>query len=206
MASGPACTRPTRLLRSRSPSRWDACARLGSLDRGAALTLEGATLDAAQLDAETAGAAATRLARLRREAEAHPDVPSSIFGTLAVAAVMANEPAETVARLAQRALDGGPMLLPEAVDRPPFFYHACVALVFAERYPEALSRYDEAIEDARRLGSLSHVLGLSCYRVLAHLRMGNLTEAEADTRARGARDGTAFTRLQRRAYRQSARC
>jgi tetratricopeptide (TPR) repeat protein len=109
-------------------------------------------------------------------------IPTSVFGPLTVAAVMANEPAETVARLAFRALDGAPKLLPEAVDRQPFFYHACNALAFAERYDDALSRFDEAIADARRLGSLSHVLGLSCYRALPHLRMGNLADAEADAR------------------------
>ena len=87
-----------------------------------------------------------------------------------------------MARLALRALDGAPKLLPEAVDRPPFFYHACNALAFAERYEEARSRFDEALADARRLGSLSHVLGLSCYRGLIHLRIGNLADAEADAR------------------------
>ena len=95
---------------------------------------------------------------------------------------MANEPAETVARLAFRALDGAPKLLPEPVDRPPFFYHACNALALAERYDDALSRYDEAITDARRLGSIPHVLGLSCYRALIHLHLGNLADAEADAR------------------------
>ena len=157
-------------------------ARLGSADRRAALTLEGAALGAAQFDADTADDAAPRIAQLRRLAEEQPDIPSSVFGTLAVAAVMANEPAETVARLALRALEGAPKLLPEAVDRPPFFYHACNALVFAERYDEALPRFDEAIADARRLGSLPHVLGLSCYRALVHLRIGNLADAEADAR------------------------
>jgi hypothetical protein len=78
-------------------------ARIGGADRRAALTLEGAALGAAQFDAETAVDAATRIARLRRLAEEDPDVPPSVFGTLAVAAVMANEPAETVARLALRA-------------------------------------------------------------------------------------------------------
>jgi DNA-binding CsgD family transcriptional regulator len=157
-------------------------ARLGSTDRRAALTLEGAALGAAQLDAATAGEAAKRIARLRRLAEEQPGIPPSVFGMLAFAAANANEPADTVARLALGALDGAPKLLPEAVDRPPFFYHACIALTFAERYEEALRRFDDALADARRLGSLPHVLGLSCYRALAHLRIGNLADAEADAR------------------------
>jgi len=73
-------------------------------------------------------------------------------------------------------------LLPEAVDRPPFFYHSCIALTVAESWHEARSRLDDALADARRLGSLSHVLGLSCYRALLHLRVGNLADAEADAR------------------------
>jgi len=157
-------------------------ARLGAADRRAALMLEGAALGAAQLDTETADDAAQRIARLRRQAEEEPDVPPSVFGVLAVAAVNANEPADVGARLALRALDGAPKLLPEAVDRPPFFYHACNALAFAERYQEALSRFDQALADARWLGSLPHVLALSCYRALLHLRLGNLADAEADAR------------------------
>jgi DNA-binding CsgD family transcriptional regulator len=157
-------------------------ARLSSSDRRAALTLEGAAIGAAQLVAETADEAAPRIAELRRLADEDPDVPSSVFGALATAAVMANEPADTVARLALRALEGAPKLLPEAVDRPPFFYHACIALTFAERHEEVLPRLDEAISDARRLGSLPHVLGLSCYRALVHLRIGHLADAEADAR------------------------
>jgi DNA-binding CsgD family transcriptional regulator len=157
-------------------------ARLGATDRRAALTLEGAALGAAQLDAETADDAAERIARLRRLAEEDPGVPPSVFGMLAFAATMANEPTETAARLALRALEGAPKLLPEAVDRPPFFYHACIALTFAEQYEEALRRFDEALADARRLGSLPHVLGLSCYRAFVHLRVGDLADAEADAR------------------------
>ena len=60
-------------------------ARLASTDRSAALTLEGAALGAAQLDAETAGDAAERIARLRRLAEQDPGVPPSVFGMLAIA-------------------------------------------------------------------------------------------------------------------------
>jgi DNA-binding CsgD family transcriptional regulator len=157
-------------------------ARLGSGDRHAALTLEGAVLSAAVIDAETADEAAPRIAELRRLADEDADVPSSAFSVLAVAAAMANEPADTAVRLALRALEGAPKLLPEAVDRPPFFYQACIALTFAERYEEALPRFDEALADARRLGSLPHVLGLSCFRALPHLRIGNLADAEADAR------------------------
>ena len=54
-------------------------ARLGSTDRPAALTLEGAALGAAQFDAETADDAAQRIANLRRLAEDEPDVPSSVY-------------------------------------------------------------------------------------------------------------------------------
>jgi DNA-binding CsgD family transcriptional regulator len=75
-------------------------ARLGATDRSAALTLEGAALGAAQFDAETAADAAPRIARLRRLAEQEPDVPPSVFGTLAVAAANVNEPADIVAHLA----------------------------------------------------------------------------------------------------------
>ena len=157
-------------------------ARVGVTDRRAALMLEGAALGAAQLDADTADEAAERIIRLRRLAEEQPDIPPSVFGMLAFAAANANEPADAVARLARRALAGAPKLLPEAVDRPPFFYHACIALTFAERYQEALRRFDDALADARRLGSLPHVLGLSCYRALLHLRIGNLADAEADAR------------------------
>src|SRR5262249_61582426 len=64
-----------------------------------------------------------------------------------------------------------------------FSYDACIAVTFAERYQEALRRFDEALADARRLGSLPHVLGLSCYRALLHLHIGNLADAEADARA-----------------------
>ena len=79
-------------------------------------------------DARTTGVAAERIASLRRPAEDQEDIPYSVLGRLAVAAVMANEPAETVARLALGVLEGAPNLLAEAVDRPRFFYHACNAL------------------------------------------------------------------------------
>jgi DNA-binding CsgD family transcriptional regulator len=156
-------------------------ARLTRVDRAAALTLEGASLGAAQLDADTADETATRIAHLRRVAE--DELPPSVLGTLAITASMALEPAETVARLALRALEQAPQLLPEAVGRPASFYYACIALTIAERYDEALPRFDEALADARRLGSLSQVLGLSCYRAVVYLRLGNLADAEADARA-----------------------
>jgi DNA-binding CsgD family transcriptional regulator len=156
--------------------------RLTNVDRRAALVLKGAALTAAQLLADTADEATTLIAELRHHAEKETDVPDSVFAPLAIAAETANEPAETAVRLAWRALKGAPKLLPEAVDRPAFFYHACIALTFGGHYQEALARFDEAIADARRLGSLSHVLGLSCYRAMLHLHIGNLAEAEADAR------------------------
>jgi DNA-binding CsgD family transcriptional regulator len=105
-----------------------------------------------------------------------------VWAVLAVKSASENEQANIGARLALKAFAGAPKLLPEAVDRAPYFYHACGTLMFTERYAEALALYDEALEDARRLGSLPHVLALSCHRGLLHLRVGNLADAEADAR------------------------
>lgn len=154
--------------------------RLSDLDRTAALTLESAALGAAQLDAHTADEAATRIAHLRELDE--EEIPPSVFGTLARTASTANEPAEMVARLALRGLGEAPMLLPQALERSPFFYYACVALIYAGRYDQALPRFNEALADARRLGSLPDVLILSCYRALVQHHLGNLVDAEADAR------------------------
>jgi DNA-binding CsgD family transcriptional regulator len=155
-------------------------ARLSSLDGSAALTLEAAALGVAQLDADTADEVTTRITNLREVDE--KEIPSSVFGTLALSASLAIEPAETVARLALRALEEPPKRMPASLDRPQSFYYACNALTLAERYDEALQRFDEALADARRLGSLPDVLILSCYRGLVHFRLGNLADAEADAR------------------------
>lgn len=154
--------------------------RLSRLDRTAALTLEGAALGAAQLDADTADEAATRIAHLRGLDE--EEIPSSVFGTLAITASMAIGPAGRVARLALRGLGEAPLLLPQVLERPQFFYYACIALIFAGRYDEALPRFDDALADARRLGSMPDVLVLSCYRALVQLHLGNLADAESDAR------------------------
>ena len=191
---------PTRPLRSRSRSRWDACSRSrGATARRWRCSTARAPASAAPTGARRSRSRAPRSARpsstQRPRTMPHrgspvsagwprnsPTFPRACSARWRSRPRTANEPAETVARLALRALEGAPKLLPEAVDRPPFFYHACNALAFAERYEEALSRFDEAMADARRLGSLPHVLGLSCYRALAHLRIGNLADAEADAR------------------------
>jgi DNA-binding CsgD family transcriptional regulator len=155
-------------------------ARLSSLDRTAALTLEGAALGVAQLNADTADEAAARIAHLcALDEEA---IPLGMLGTVALAASLAIEPAEKVARLARRALDEAPERLPDSLERPRALYIACVALTFAECYGEALPRFDEALAEARRLGSLPDVIILSGYRALVHLRIGNLADAEADAR------------------------
>jgi DNA-binding CsgD family transcriptional regulator len=155
-------------------------ARLSGLDRTAALTLEGAALGVAQLNTDTAGEAAALIAHLcGLDEEA---IPSSVLGAVALAASLATEPAETVARLALRALDEAPKRLPNSLERPQSFYFACAALTFAECYGEALPRFDEALAEARRLGSLPDVVILSGYRAFVHFRIGTLADAEADAR------------------------
>jgi DNA-binding CsgD family transcriptional regulator len=170
--------------------------RLGGADPRTALVLEGALVSAAQLDPTTAGAASERLPRLRARVAAEPDPPLTVFGPLAIAAAMDNEPADLVATLARRPLAGGLRIFPEAADRPPFFYHCVTALMFAERCDEAAAHIEDQLAEAQRLGAVQHIVGLAATRAWLRWRTGALAEAEADASlaltAGGAASGAFF--------------
>jgi DNA-binding CsgD family transcriptional regulator len=170
--------------------------RIGGEERGTALVLEGALVSAAQLDPTTADRAIERLRGLRAMAAAEPDPPPTIFGPLAVAAAIDNEPADLVASLARRPLASGLRIFPEAADRPPFFYHCLCALMFAERCNEAAGYIDDQLAEAQRLGAVQHIVGLAATRAWLRWRTGALAEAEADASlaltAGGARSGAFF--------------
>jgi DNA-binding CsgD family transcriptional regulator/tetratricopeptide (TPR) repeat protein len=157
--------------------------RLSGDDLAVQVIVEGALVSAALLDRSTAEIASRRLPALRKTAEELRDAHFSVFGPLALAAAGANESAQRVVALARRALPPNQPLLPEAPDRPPFFYYACTALMLAESFDEAQGHLDRTLEDAQRLASHPHFVGLSAFRAWLHLRLGALADAEADARA-----------------------
>jgi DNA-binding CsgD family transcriptional regulator len=146
-----------------------------------AVALEAAAVNAGILYEDTAGAAATRARDLRRRLAAAPEsVPASVAGTLAYAAAIAGEPADDVVALARHALEAHPRVLPEAPDRPPFYYHACAALMFCERYDEEARLLDASLEQARRLSARSHLVLLSIFRAWLNARRGALMAVDDD--------------------------
>jgi DNA-binding CsgD family transcriptional regulator len=95
--------------------------------------------------------------------------------------------AERCADLVARALAGG-RLLAETRAESPAFYHAVFVLIAADRFGDAGEVLDEALDDARRQGSLIAFATASTMRSLLAYRVGRLAESEAD--ARGAIDAT----------------
>jgi DNA-binding CsgD family transcriptional regulator len=156
--------------------------RLGREDEHDQLVLEGALLGAAQLERDGAPLAGDLAPSLRRRVEQRDDAPASVFGPLAAAACLAGEPADSVAELAQRALTGTEHVLPEAIDRPPFFYAVTHVLTAAERFEAARRLYDLTLDDARRLGSTVHFVLASAFRASLEYRVGRVADAEADAR------------------------
>jgi DNA-binding CsgD family transcriptional regulator len=151
---------------------------LGAEQAELAAVLDAALLSAAQLDSATAGETPRLVAALRsREA-----LPPAAHGPLALAAAMANEPAEEVADLARRALPGDLELLPADADAPPFFYQATVALIVVERFEEAAEHLERGLRHALLRRSALHLTTLLVLRGWLRLRVGSLAGAEADAR------------------------
>ena len=151
-------------------------------------TLEAAAIISALVDARTAPLLERRLAALRASVERDPGAPRDALALAAYSAGLATEPAETVARLAQRALDAGPRRLPEPTDGP-WFAQVSVALLFAERYRELDGLLEAAIAEARATGDGALFSGAVAHRAWLALRRGDLGAAEGDTRtALEARD------------------
>ena len=166
---------------SRSRSRWDAAprsaaatdeslrcssrtrARLGDADRRAALDARGRR-------------ARTRRSSTRNTADAcrtsgsptppceGARLPPSVFGTLAVDAADANEPAG-VSRPARAARARRRRLLPEQRSTTPVLYHASNALMFAERYEALEHAFAKRSQTPADLVPAARARAL-CYRAL----------------------------------------
>jgi DNA-binding CsgD family transcriptional regulator/DNA-binding transcriptional ArsR family regulator len=145
-----------------------------------ALRLEASAVAAGTGDAEAAPRMSARLARLRELADEDPDVPPVVFAALAIAGAQANEPADGVAALAERAMAGHePRGLGWATGLVAIF----TALLFSERYDRADAAVEEGLAIVRGRGSAVHFAMCSAMRSCLALRRGALGDAEEDARA-----------------------
>ncbi len=145
-----------------------------------ALALEAVNVAQAQIHDVPAALVASQLVHLRGAAAARA-LPRAALAVLAVDAVFRCAPAEEAAVLARRSLEGSPRPFPSPFD-PYLFFHACIALLWSERYDEVRWYYDAALDDARRLGSAPRFAAAGCGRGLLAYRRGGLGDAEDDAR------------------------
>jgi DNA-binding CsgD family transcriptional regulator len=149
------------------PERWE-------------LGVEASAVAAGVGDAEAAPRMSARLAALRARAEQGQDVPLDVFAALAIADAQANEPADRVAALAERALAGGDR---RGLGWVTWLVAVFTALMFAERYDRAAEVVEEGLAVVRARGSTVHFAVCSAMRSCLALRRGALGDAEADARA-----------------------
>ena len=158
-----------------------AAARLADNRGRARVLLESMATGAGMLDAATAPRLASRMRAMRRAAD-HAHVPREVLAVAALVAVHANEPATTCIALAQRALAGGPRVVPEPTDLP-WFAQATVALIWADALAEAQAPLDAGVAESRATGDPA-LFGMSlAQRAWLLLRLGDLQGAEGDARS-----------------------
>lgn len=123
--------------------------------------------------------AAQAIERLRARVAGGDEWDPAVLGTIATEMVMAGEPAEAAAEIAERALVDF-----DWVNAGPEWSGLIAArvLVYTERYEAATAALNEAVEVARGRGSVFHVGGGLAFRGELHLRMGDLASAEVDAR------------------------
>ena len=143
--------------------------------------LESMATGAAMLDAATAPRLASRMRAMRRAAD-HAHAPREVLAVAALVAVHANEPATTCIALAQRALAGGPRVVPEPTDLP-WFAQATIALVWADALAEAQVPLDTAVAESRATGDPALFSMSLAQRAWLMLRRGDLQGAEGDARS-----------------------
>ena len=152
-----------------------------------ALQLEAAAVLPALNDPVTAPSVALRREKLRERAGSDPAAPPEVLASAAFISILTNEPAETGADLATRALSAQDSAGPVSDSRPWFSYaawfsHSTFVLLLAERYAQLRPLLDASIAQARVTGDGGRLaVGLRDRGWLA-LRRGDLSAAEGDAR------------------------
>jgi DNA-binding CsgD family transcriptional regulator/tetratricopeptide (TPR) repeat protein len=152
-----------------------------------ALQLEAAAVLPALNDPVTGPSVALRRERLRERAASDPAAPPEVLASAAFVSILTNEPAETGAELATRALLAQDSAGPVSDSGPWFsfaawFSHTTFVLLLAERYAQLRPLLDASIAEARVTGDGGRLaVGLRDRGWLA-LRRGDLSAAELDAR------------------------
>jgi DNA-binding CsgD family transcriptional regulator len=152
-----------------------------------ALQLEAAAVLPALNDPVAAPSVAFRRERFRERAASDAAAPPEVLASAAFVSILTNEPAETGAVLATRALLAEDSAGPVSDSGPWFsfaawFSHTTFALLLAERYAQLRPLLDASIAQARVTGDGGRLaVGLRDRGWLA-LRRGDLGAAEGDAR------------------------
>ena len=152
-----------------------------------ALQLEAAAVLPALNDPVTAPSVAFRRERFRERAASDAAAPPEVLASAAFVSILTNEPAETGADLATRALLAQDSAGPVSDSGPWFsfaawFSHTTFALLLAERYAQLRPLLNASIAQARVTGDGGRLaVGLRDRGWLA-LRRGDLSAAEGDAR------------------------
>ena len=142
-------------------------------------TAEAVMVNIARLDPATRPRSLSVVEQLSRRVEGGGETDPAVLGTIATEMVMAGEPADDAAELAEQALaafDWSRM-------GPDWSGYILVrVLVMTERYDGARRALGHALEVAHQRGSAIDYGGGLAFRGELHLRVGDLASAEVDTR------------------------
>jgi len=163
-----------------------ARAAVGDTESDLSLALEAAAVVAALNDPTAAASVASRRKTLLVRA-GDQAAPPELLGAAAMISVLANEPAEIGAGLAERALRAGGTEPPRSGIPPWFafatwFSQATLSLLWTERYDQLRPLLDVSIADARARGDGGRLAAGLAHRGWLALRRGDLAAAEADSR------------------------
>ena len=151
--------------------------RLENPDRDTKLLLETTAVVNGLANAASADLVADRAAQLVELAEAD-GAPGYVVANAAMLAAHANRPSDQVASLAHRALRDS-----AGLNADVWSGLFTIALVYAERFSEALLLLDHQVTDDRAAANLIMLGWNLSLRAALNQRKGDLTAAEADARA-----------------------
>ena len=143
------------------------------------LRLEAERMAAARAQPGAVVVAPRALANERLDLAGDTPAERLLLACLTPEAMGANAPAALVASLATRALADDHLIQEEGVESL-IVYFAIAPLIYIDRYGDALGHLDAALVQARREGSVTGYALARAWRCDVLLRMGALTDVEAD--------------------------